>query len=208
MTIQWNLPINPITGEYFVPPCPAASNSFAFSGTAPMPIFMPNMSMPQLAAPKMPVFTYIEPKSNNSWRNIKTDKFELTNDFGKNITNIASSYLGYKESDGSYLKFTNGRHEKWCADFVSYCARKAGKSGFNFSSVEGIRQWGIQNNKYKKTPKVGDAIILKNNYSHTGIVKSISGNQVTVIAGNTSNKVKVVTYSLNDPRISGYVSIA
>lgn len=125
------------------------------------------------------------------------------------LLSIARSYIGYNENDGSYLKFTNGRREAWCADFVSYCARQAGINGPNTSSVEGIRQWGKANGKYSTTQaKVGDAVIFKNGTSHTGLIESISNGQITCIEGNTSDKVARRTYSINDPKISGFVSLA
>ena len=138
----------------------------------------------------------------NSARNV----YYAAKSAGKNLVETAKKYMGYNEKDGSYKLFTNGRSEAWCADFVSYVAKQHGVN-LNQRSVEGIRQWGIKNGTYHQGAKVGDAIILKNGMSHTGIVEKVENGKVTVIEGNSSNRVKRVTYNANDRRISGYVTL-
>ena len=86
---------------------------------------------------------------------------QTISNFGRSIVDIAKSYIGYNEANGSYKLFTDGRTEAWCVDFVSYCARKCGVKGFNFRGVQGILDWGKRNNRFSRTPKVGDAIIFK-----------------------------------------------
>lgn len=134
--------------------------------------------------------------------------------FGHKMVETAKKYLGYNKKDGSYKKFTQGRDEKWCADFVSYVARECGKDGFNFPAVQGIWDWGKENGKFHTTAKVGDAVIFKGVdkkgkcVSHTGIVTSVENGIVKTIEGNTSGKVAERSYSINDSRITGYVTIA
>ena len=182
--------VNPFSQSAFM------SNPFALK-----PI---NLTLPQL-----PKLTF-NPQLQTSGSKQQSVFNSTSGSFADRIRANAKSYIGFSESDNSYLKFTQGREEAWCADFVSYCARQSGLSNFNFSSVEGIRQWGIENKKYKSTPKEGDAIILKNGASHTGIVDNVdlANNTVTVTEGNSSDQVQQVTYSLNDSRISGYVTLA
>lgn len=128
--------------------------------------------------------------------------------FGRNMVDKARSFLGYNERNGSYKLFTQGRTEAWCADFVSYVARQCGMSGFNFSSVSGILNWGKQNGRFSTTPKVGDAIIFKGaGSSHTGIVSRIANGRVYTIEGNTSDRVAERSYAISDSRITGYVTI-
>ena len=154
-----------------------------------------------------PIFVLSAGLGQGNVGNYGLSKFDTFNfNGGKSLLQVARSYIGYSEGDGSYLRFTNGRHEAWCADFVSYCARRCGLN-FNFSSVQQFWDWGIKNNRFHKTPKIGDVVILKNNTSHTGFVENIGNGEITVIAGNTSDEVKRITYSLNDPRITGYVSL-
>ncbi len=149
--------------------------------------------------------------------------------FGSNVVSNARSYLGYKESDGSYKLFTDGRTEAWCADFVTHVVEETceetGKpkpSGFGSSSVSGLRDWGIQNGCYLQTDnksnkgdviaqnvKPGDVVIFKNGISHTGIVESVnSDGSFTTIEGNTSDKVAERHYAANDSRVSGFVQLA
>ena len=130
---------------------------------------------------------------------------------GNNIANTAKKYLGYKESDNSYKKFTHGRAEAWCADFVSYVARECGLTHIDSPSVSGLLKCGTFSNK----PKVGDAIIFrkfdKNNkefLSHTGIVTRIENGRVYTIEGNLSDKVAESNYDINDSYIKGYVTLA
>jgi hypothetical protein len=157
-------------------------------------------------------------------------KGSLNLGFGQSITNVAKSYIGYNEGDGSYKIFTNGRKEAWCADFVTYTVKQAAKesgktlpSDFGSSSVSGLREWGIKNNCYLATSnksnkssiiqekaKSGDIIIIKENgKSHTGIVDRVENGKIYTIEGNTSNdKVAKKSYSINDSSISGFIQIA
>ena len=60
---------------------------------------------------------------------------------------------------------------------------------------------------YTSSPQPGDQIFFSyspGEYSHTGIVESVSGGTVTTIEGNTSDMVARRSYALNDSRIVGY----
>ncbi len=168
--------------------------------------------------------------SQNNFKSFNNSSRRLNGGFGSNILSSAYKYLGYNENNGSYKLFTNGRTEAWCADFVSYvvkeAARKSGKSlpsGFGSASVEGLRQWGLNNNCYlhtanstnkkeliKNNVKPGDIVIFKENgRSHTGVVASIDSNgNIKTVEGNTSDKVGERTYSANNSTISGFVQLA
>lgn len=154
---------------------------------------------------------------------------DYRSNFGLELCNTASNYLGYNEDDGSYKLFTDGREEAWCADFVTHvvnetCEKtgKAKPAGFGSSSVSDLRDWGILNNAYLQTEfsankndliaqnvKPGDVVIFKNGKSHTGIVKDVAADgSFTTIEGNTSDKVGIKNYTANDPSVSGFVSLA
>ena len=106
----------------------------------------------------------------------------------------AKSQLGKK-----YPEFKGcGFHpHAWCADFVSWCAKKAGQSKAipSNASVSGIRT-AIKNaggKEYSKstiqkgnyTPKRGDIIIFKSNgASHVGIVDYAKNKKIYYIDGN------------------------
>lgn len=149
-------------------------------------------------------------------------------EFGNSIVAIAQSYVGrLKESDGSYLKVTGGRHESWCADFVTYVVKQAAQqtgkplNGFGSPSVSNLQAWGRANNCYidvtsgnraqkiVQNVKPGDVMIQKSNgASHTGIVTKVySDGSFDTIEGNTSDQCKARHYSANDPKLSGFVKI-
>ena len=139
------------------------------------------------------------------------------------IVEIAKKYLGMNESDGSYLQFTEGREEAWCADFVTYVVKEAmgedTPEGFGSPSVATLRAWGENNGKYQdisnwQNIKPGDVMIQeRNGASHTGIITSVDPDgTIHTIEGNTSDMVAERTYDPNDPNsrynvISGFISM-
>ena len=149
---------------------------------------------------------------------------------GKSIISTAAKYLGFNEANGSYKKFTNGRTEAWCADFVTYVIketfRRAGKAvpaGFGSPSVSGLMAWGKQTGRWIQTAgkgnkasiiksqvKPGDIIIFKSaGASHTGIVERIDANgKIHTIEGNTSDKVARRSYSPDKATITGFIKMA
>ena len=144
-----------------------------------------------------------------------TQSTRYGSNLGNSIVATALKYKGYNEKDGSYKKFTNGRTEAWCADFVTYVTKKAflanGKSvptGFGSPAVRNLKQWGIDNNCYTtdvSKAKSGDVVIF--NRSHTGIVKEIKNGKIYTIEGNTSKgTVAERTHTAKD--INGFVQIA
>ncbi|MGN0014337.1 MAG: CHAP domain-containing protein, partial [Candidatus Gastranaerophilaceae bacterium] len=162
----------------------------------------------------------------------KLDYKALEKEFGgdgKGLVDFAKKFLGYNEANGSYKKFTGGRTEAWCADFVTYiiknyAASKGIKlpSGFGSSSVAGLMAWGKANglfqdttnmsssekaNYAKKNLKPGDIIIWKSNgASHTGIVKSVNDDGTfTTIEGNSSDQVKSNKKSIYDKSLTGFI---
>ena len=135
---------------------------------------------------------------------------------GSAIVDTAMKYLGYKESNGSYLKFTQGRVEAWCADFVTYVVKETLGSdtpaGFGSAAVSGLRDWGKANGRYISISqwsqvKPGDIMIQKSNgASHTGIVTKVDPDgTIHTIEGNTSDMVAERTYK---PGNSGYNKIS
>lgn len=217
---QYN-PFGSLTGGYNIPnytPTPQGMSSFNPFG------WFNNFSMPNLFGNfNMPSFDF-----SNTWNHIKNTTSNLYNsaketaseiistvsNFASKIINGARKYLGYKESDNSYKKFTNGRTEAWCADFATYVARECGANIPHFSGVSQILSWGQQNKRFSTSAKPGDLIIFKGKnsngkqVSHTGIVTKVENGKVYTIEGNTSDKVAERSYSLSDSRITGYVSVA
>ena len=70
-------------------------------------------------------------------------------------------------------------------------------------SAQYYKQYG----RWHSTPEEGDQIFFSyspGEYSHTGIVESVSGGTVTTIEGNTSDQVARRNYPLSSPSIAGY----
>lgn len=122
-------------------------------------------------------------------------------------------------------KYTDGTLEYWCADFVSWVYKTAGKpftggasGGWRIASVSGVRAWFEKNGRYTQngpgvTPKPGDTYMTAGE-SHIGIVEKVEDGKVYTISGNTSvdnysNGVGVgtTTYPLGSTDISGYGSL-
>lgn len=145
-----------------------------------------------------------------------------------NAAKIALGERGNKESDGSYHKYTNGRNEAWCADFVNYAFKKAngGKTpwGGDFTSVNQLKSWGESKGLYSQQKdgsgiNTGDVAIFKGTYinkkgqsekiSHTGIVTRIDADgTIHTIEGNTSDKVAERSYNPGDSRLTGFVKMS
>lgn len=155
----------------------------------------------------------------------------LRNAFVKN----AKKYIGYKESDGSYKRFSNS--PEWCADFVSYVIKEAyeqqglrAPKWFGNHRVENLRKQAIEHDKYlciteskdrTKTVKArvhaGDIVIMREKNgntqaSHTGIVTKVYPNGTfDTIEGNVTSdgddRVVTMHYSPYHKDISGFVQL-
>ncbi len=135
------------------------------------------------------------------------------------IVSIAQSQVGVRESPmGSnggtaVYKYTTGRNEAWCADFVSWVYKQAGTpftGGWAYSwqipavydmkiwlQNKGVWHWRTDN----YTPRPGDVVAFNwNGYrnsrvgNHVGIVKKVSGTTLYTIEGNSSDMVRERTY--------------
>lgn len=145
------------------------------------------------------------------------------------LIEICEGEIGVSEpkGDDKYIKYYNetgsmsfGMNVAWCAIFVTWCKAKAGidKSVIpHFASCDLGKNWFEKRGLYKKSrayggnyvPKRGDIIFFSSKYSqndstHVGIVTSVSGNAVSTIEGNTSNKVGRRSYSVASKYIIGY----
>ncbi len=133
------------------------------------------------------------------------------------MLNEARSHLGFHEGAGNNNPFSHamGRgSEAWCADFVSYLARKAGLS-LNTASAQGVANYLQQHGtwKGKSNPQPGDAVTFRWDGSggwadHVGIVERVyvKNGQVWVdtIEGNSSDGVNRRSYPANSSKINGY----
>ena len=96
----------------------------------------------------------------------------------------------------------------WCAYFVSWIARRAGRplgpAGRGFGYVPYIRAWALATKRWRSTPRPGDLVMFP---QHVGMVETVSRNRtLTTIEGNSSNRVTRRWRRWSDA--SGYVRVA
>jgi hypothetical protein len=129
----------------------------------------------------------------------------------------ARRFLGTHEGAGNSNPFSRalGRPpEAWCADFVSYCAKKAGLK-LNTASAQGVASYLQSRGTWKgrHDPKPGDALTFNWSGSHgwadhVGMVEKVfmRGGQkwVQTIEGNSGDMVRRKQYPANSSLINGY----
>ena len=146
------------------------------------------------------------------------------------VIQLAESQIGYKETgknitkyaqdfDTLYPDFYNTKKQgaDWCDMFVDwlfvtafgeenakkmlYQPSKSAGAGCKYSA-----QYYKNNNAFYKTPELGDQIFfyVGGEINHTGIVVSITNEQVITIEGNCSNQVKKQYHKKNASNIAGY----
>jgi len=134
---------------------------------------------------------------------------------------------GASEANGQYTKYTMGRQEAWCADFVSWVMKEAGLpfkdgvDGWNIASAAGIQnhfekevdgsKWHPIGEGYR--PRQGDVVVHNDDRgalpTHVNFVVSVDANgQITTLGGNEGNKIgKGQPSSTDQSGITGYGSI-
>lgn len=131
------------------------------------------------------------------------------------IVTIAKSQLGNEGGQKFWSWYGFSSREEWCACFVSWCADQAGmiQNGTvpKFSlCTEGVN-WFQTQGKWKSggsVPTPGTIIFFDWNHDgasdHVGIVESCDGTTVRTVEGNSGDRVKQNSYSINSPSILGY----
>lgn len=140
---------------------------------------------------------------------------------GMNALDVARSQVGVREATGRNdglpaNRYSNGRREPWCANFVAWSFRQAGTplpgNQRSLASVQYMEDQMKANGMFHRgTPQPGDIIFFANRGGsdagrgrHVGIVERVENGRVHTIEGNSSNSVRRRSYDLNNPRISGY----
>ncbi len=144
---------------------------------------------------------------------------------GTELMKIAQKEVGTKTGKKYWeayfgTKFRNGDATPWCGTFVTWCFKQAGL----YSLIKDIQDYGnlgyvpsytAYANKKKlwvsaNKAKAGDIIIFGSS-QHVGLVKSVSGNIITTIEGNTGSttngEVKQKTYTLSNSWIKGVMRV-
>lgn len=105
--------------------------------------------------------------------------------------------------------------EFWCADFVSWVYREAGRpftggvdGGWRLPGVAGVKAWLQDGHQWfavgsAEAPQPGDAVVLHGE-EHVGIVDHMDGQTLHTIEGNTSNTVARREYSMTSGSVVGW----
>jgi hypothetical protein len=121
----------------------------------------------------------------------------------------ARSQLGVSERENPDIVrgYSQGRWEKWCANFVSTALERNGGSPWGHkASVSDIHQWAKRNGRVTNTPRPGDAVIFNH---HIALVESVNPDgSITTIGGNERDAVRRATYRAGSRRIKAFVSTA
>lgn len=146
------------------------------------------------------------------------------------VVALASSQVGYHEKatysclddftansgSANYTKYardvgvSNG--QAWCAVFIWWCMKYAGVPFENYPSRTTVtRDWFVQRGQYHArgsyVPKPGDYVVF-GNVSHCGIVESVSGYTISVIEGNSGDKVSRNYYNcMTSTYVTGFGTI-
>lgn len=111
--------------------------------------------------------------------------------------------------------FWNGNKNgyDWCTTFVTWCFWKA--CGENAEDAKKVQPYGIygasckwqtkyyqQAGLWSDTPKVGDQAFFTR--GHTGLVEKFTGKKLTLIEGNSNNKVERRTYTWPNAQFTGF----
>lgn len=97
------------------------------------------------------------------------------------------------------MAFTQGNREPWCADFVSWVLRAAGKplrqgvSGWRVAGAESIRSIFLVRHRFVDRafaqPEPGDIVVYHYPWSwHVGIVITATGATLTTVEGNSGSE--------------------
>lgn len=133
---------------------------------------------------------------------------------GRKVTDIARSQLGYREGPNNANKY--GPDAAWCASFATWVWRKSGVDIGILPFTGDVYSWGQERGlAYGKnnldSARPGDVLLFgtgpqsTSTSTHIGIVESVKGDKVTLIEGNSSDRVQRVTHTLSSATFYGGV---
>ena len=143
---------------------------------------------------------------------------------------VAMSQLGIQEDTGNNdgipaSRYSRGDKVPWCAAFVMWCNNQSddqriaatNKLFYECRSVRNMEErlqqlgWAFD---HGTTPQRNDVVLFRTRGEsdpgrgrHVGLVVSVQDGVIETIEGNTSNKVALRKYKINDPKISGYARL-
>jgi peptidoglycan DL-endopeptidase CwlO len=130
------------------------------------------------------------------------------------IKKVAQSQLGYHEGPGNQNKY--GPSVSWCALFATWVWRHSGVDIPSLAFTGDVYHWGQQHHlaydsHHLSQARPGDVLLFgtgpqsPSTSTHIGIVESVHGNQVTLIEGNSGDRVQRVTHTLSSSTFYGGV---
>jgi peptidoglycan DL-endopeptidase CwlO len=142
------------------------------------------------------------------------DKQGTRSQLQNKIRDVARSQLGYTEGAGNANKY--GPDAAWCSSFATWVWRKSGVDIPILPFTGDVYRWGQEhglayNNRNLDEVRPGDVLLFgsgpqsTSTSTHIGIVESVNGNQVTLIEGNSSDRVQRVTHTLSPSTFYGGV---
>ena len=154
--------------------------------------------------------------------------------YAQNVVAQAKSWLGKKESDGSYQEILDTyntykphprghkmtRKDPWCAAFVSAVAIRLGYTDILppecscTKLIALLKKLGAWDERDNRVPSPGELIFYNweaaaagdddTDADHVGIVESVCNGQISVIEGNYQKAVKRRLIPINHKYIRGY----
>ncbi|HET9138740.1 CHAP domain-containing protein [Actinophytocola sp.] len=139
-----------------------------------------------------------------------TTRSGLTN----KVKKVARSQLGYHEGPGNRNKY--GPPAAWCSSFATWVWRKSGVDIPILPFTGDVYRWGQRHglaygSGHLGQARPGDVLLFgtgpqsTSTSTHIGIVESVHGNTVTLIEGNSSDRVQRVTHTLSPSTFYGGV---
>ncbi len=130
------------------------------------------------------------------------------------ILDVARGELGYEEGPGDANKY--GPSAAWCSSFATWVWRESGVDIPSLPFTGDVYTWGQERGLAYDAGDLGQArpgdVLLfgsgpesTSTSTHIGIVESVDGDQVTLIEGNSSDRVQRVTHSLSGGEFYGGV---
>jgi len=151
---------------------------------------------------------------------------EKTGDWREDVVAVAVTQLGYTESVIDYVMNGSSKsgysiygnafgapYSDWNLFFANWCLQAAGISERDYPRAEGYSAWvssiaaaGAFEKAGSYQPSEGDLVFL--NDSQVGIVVNASASSISVILGDYSNAVSLISLDLSDAQIDGYANTA
>jgi len=133
---------------------------------------------------------------------------------GGKVVDVARSQLGYREGPNNANKY--GPDTAWCSSFATWVWRKSGVDIGILPFTGDVYSWGQERGlAYGKNnldaARPGDVLLFGTGpgspatSTHIGIVESVKGDKVTLIEGNSSDRVQRVTHTLSSATFYGGV---